>query len=428
MRKNQMDSGSISTLAQKYQCILREQVIDEHGPGTILQDFAILLDFIETQTPPVSKTNNLLTMKELWRLNEQLTHPLAIDLKRPQQKSYPHINGLYLLLRSSGLGLIEGGGTKLHIALDPQLLESWRSLNPTEQYCTLLETWVMRNTPEAIGESSGGLFGRSPLFTWKPFFERFYGQEMQVAGDKNQEQHLAYYPGMNILALLELFGFVTIQHGKPDPGKGWKILSIVKTSFGEAILQLLANSQTRISMNDMIETILSYEDIPLDDMLFGELQGKFQKFFPDWQRNLCLPEREIQEGTYIFRVSLGRVWRRIAIPGTMVLDRLSDVILNAFQFDHDHLYSFIFKGPTGREIHVNHPYVEEPPFTDEVLVQDVPLHIGGSMIFLFDFGDNWQFDVQLERIDPVDPKLEKTKVLEKKGKAPEQYPSWDEEW
>jgi hypothetical protein len=174
--------------------------------------------------------------------------------------------------------------------------------------------------------------------------------------------------------------------------------------------------------------ILSYDDVPLEEVQFGELQVELQEFFPEWQQNLCLPEIEIQEGTYIFKISLGNVWRRIAIPGIMVLDRLSDVILNSFQFDHDHLYRFIYKGRIGKEMYVNHPYVEDAPFTDEVTVQEVPLRIGASMTFLFDFGDNWQFNVQLERIDPVDPKLKKPKVLEKKGTPPEQYPSWDEEW
>ena len=40
--------------------------------------------------------------------------------------------------------------------------------------------------------------------------------------------------------------------------------------------------------------------------------------------------------------------------------------------------------------------------------------------------------MQLEQIDPVDPKLKKPKLLESHGKAPEQYPDaedWeDEDW
>ncbi|MGH9903869.1 MAG: hypothetical protein ACRD68_18830 [Pyrinomonadaceae bacterium] len=33
-----------------------------------------------------------------------LKKPHRIGLKRPQQKSYPRVNGLYLLLRASGSG------------------------------------------------------------------------------------------------------------------------------------------------------------------------------------------------------------------------------------------------------------------------------------------------------------------------------------
>jgi hypothetical protein len=419
-------SKSPQKLAPNYQQILREQVIDEHGPGTILRDFEILLAFAAGEAPKVSKTNNLLPLKALVPLNDRLTNPLKVDLKRPQQKSYPHINGLYLLLRSSGIGYIEGTGTKLHLAVDDAVLQSWQSLNPTEKYCTLLETWIMRSSPEAIGEYRGRW--DSPIFSWKSFFGRFSGTAMKIAGDKNNEQRLSYAPGLYILALLELFGFVTIKHGKPDSGKGWKILSIHKTPFGEAMLHLLLTPKADVEVDDILEMLLKYEEIPLEEIEFGELQPELQEYFPEWQNNLRLPEPEIQEGTYIFKVSLGSVWRRIAIPGTMELDWLSSTILDAFDFDHDHLYSFIYKNRVGKEVHINHPYVQDAPFTDEVEVQEVPLRPGASMTFLFDFGDNWRFNVQLERIEPIDPKLKKPKVLGKHGEAPEQYPGWDEEW
>jgi hypothetical protein len=49
------------------------------------------------------------------------------------------------------------------------------------------------------------------------------------------------------------------------------------------------------------------------------------------------------------------------------------------------------------------------------------------MTYIFDFGDWWEFRVQLEQIDPVDPQLKKPKLLESHGKAPEQYPD-AEDW
>ena len=59
-------------------------------------------------------------------------------------------------------------------------------------------------------------------------------------------------------------------------------------------------------------------------------------------------------------------------------------------------------------------------------VGDLGLKPGEAMTYSYDFGDNWEFEVLLERIEPVDPKIGAPKVVESQGEAPEQYPSWDE--
>jgi len=122
-----------------YQQILHKQVIDENSPGTVLRDFETLLEFIGHEDVNVSGKYNLLPMKLLPQPNEQLTCPIEIWLTRPGQKSYPHINGLYLLLRATGITCIKGAGTKQLLVLDNAILQSWRGLNPTERYFTLLK-------------------------------------------------------------------------------------------------------------------------------------------------------------------------------------------------------------------------------------------------------------------------------------------------
>ena len=42
----------------------------------------------------------------------------------------------------------------------------------------------------------------------------------------------------------------------------------------------------------------------------------------------------------------------------------------------------------------------------------------------YDFGDNWRFDVKLERIEPAG-RIKKPRIVESHGKAPEQYPQWE---
>ena len=162
------------------------------------------------------------------------------------------------------------------------------------------------------------------------------------------------------------------------------------------------------------------------DVTFGALQDIIQPHFPAWRHNLSLPEPAFQDGTYIFKVSLGRIWRRIAIPATHDLESLSDSILGAFEFGHDHLYAFYYKNRFGASASVHHPYMDEPPFTTDVQVGDLPLQPGATMTYLYDFGDHWEFDVHLERLDPVDRRMRKPRILETHGEAPEQYPDCED--
>ena len=91
----------------EYQQVLRKIAITDTGPGTILRDFDVLLEFVGEGGLPVTGTH-LLPSRVLPEIDARLTHPLQLRLKRPQQKSYPHINGLYLLVRASGLTRVVG--------------------------------------------------------------------------------------------------------------------------------------------------------------------------------------------------------------------------------------------------------------------------------------------------------------------------------
>lgn len=53
------------------------------------------------------------------------------------------------------------------------------------------------------------------------------------------------------------------------------------------------------------------------------------------------------------------------------------------------------------------------------------LKIGQSFLYLFDYGDEWHFKVLLWDIDETAKKTQAA-VVHKKGKAPEQYPDWED--
>jgi hypothetical protein len=80
-------------LTPRHERLLRELTIDANGPGTILHDFDVFLTFIRECEMSVTPMHQL-RRRMLPEINARLAHPIQIGLKRPLQKSYPHIHGL----------------------------------------------------------------------------------------------------------------------------------------------------------------------------------------------------------------------------------------------------------------------------------------------------------------------------------------------
>ena len=113
----------------------------------------------------------------------------------------------------------------------------------------------------------------------------------------------------------------------------------------------------------------------------------------------------------------------------MTLDTLSRLILQSVNFDCDHLDMFRYKNPLGRTMEITHPYADGYLSTDEVSIGELSLKEGATMTYIFDFGDWWEFNLKLEKIDPDDKRTDYGAIIDSKGSAPEQYPSWeDEDW
>jgi len=412
------DNNALSPVLQR---VLNNQIISENEPGAVLRDFAALLDFIRAREIVLSGKHQLLPMSLLAELNSRLSRTNPVSLKRPQQKSYPYINGLYLLLRAGGLSLVENRGSKQFLLLDEDALRSWHGLNPTERYFALLGAWLIRGRGEILGEDR---YPFSELSRCRDFVQRIPEAGLKVAGDKHTESMIPFQPGLHNVALLDLFGLICVEHGEPETGKAWSIARIFRTPFGDALFCLLSGLSS-----DEVELWEPWKDQRDEAETLREFQARLQPFFPEWRETLMLAETSARDGLYVFKVSLGRIWRRIAIPGEMTLEELSEAVLDAFDFDNDHLHLFRYRNRFGIFEEVKHLYTEESPSTAEVKVGELPLRLGSMLEYLFDFGDRWLFEVTLEQIELMNPKIRKPVVVEECGQAPPQYPNLgDEEW
>lgn len=393
--------------------LLKDLIIDETGPGTVLHDVEAFLSFLRER--PAGATGSFqMPLRLLPEINMRLAQPLQLGLKRPMQKSYPHINGLYLLLRASGLVRIGGSSRKPTIVVDEEVSTSWQALNPTERYFTLFETWLLRAREQIINEQESTWFRLSHTFEgWAWFFFKVPAEGLLNSDDSEVVINFRYTPGWHHLALMELFGLVSVQHGISEPGQAWCIQSVRRTPLGDALLALLLTAF--FSHYDVTHAFEDAGNVP-----FGALQPYLKPYFPAWKRNLSIPEWLFRPGTHVFKVSLGYLRRRIAIPGDQPLEELALAILDAVEFDHSHLFDFRYQNRFGIVERVNHPFLDEGPWTPEVLVGEVPLAVGHAMLFTYDYGDWWEFDVTLESVEP-DTTIKNATVLESHGEAPEQY-------
>lgn len=137
-----------------------------------------------------------------------------------------------------------------------------------------------------------------------------------------------------------------------------------------------------------------------------------------------------------FKVSLGaKLYRRLEIDGADSLEDLAFVINRAFDFDFDHAFGFYsdLRNPyskRGRCFEIFSDMEERNngiPGVRATKIVDAFQKRGAKMLYLFDYGDEWHFLVEMEDRKAPEKKLRYPRIVEKRGKAPEQYPEPEDE-
>ena len=145
--------------------------------------------------------------------------------------------------------------------------------------------------------------------------------------------------------------------------------------------------------------------------------------------------------TYIFKTNLlhdKKVIREIEALENTTLYTLAETIIGAYSFDFDHAFGFYshmkddyFKSERMYELFADlEEDTLEPTEAGSVKktkIRDVWKKVGDQMMFLFDYGDGWQFAVELIGFDEKAVKTKYPRLLKSIGKAPKQYPDYDKE-
>ncbi len=125
----------------------------------------------------------------------------------------------------------------------------------------------------------------------------------------------------------------------------------------------------------------------------------------------------------------------IEIDSGASLFDLHEAIQTAVDFDNDHLFEFYLgRNPRNRAFEIGESSdwddFDSPETYDTTRLSDIwPLPKKGlKLYYLFDFGDNWLFQISKSRKKekPSEPGVSYPRVVERKGENPVQYPIWDE--
>lgn len=73
---------------------------------------------------------------------------------------------------------------------------------------------------------------------------------------------------------------------------------------------------------------------------------------------------------------------------------------------------------TGKEFYSANPFGESAEY-EELTIEQVDLYKGQQFIYLFDFGDMWEFKIQV--IDCIENEEAAPEIIEVKGESPQQY-------
>ena len=139
--------------------------------------------------------------------------------------------------------------------------------------------------------------------------------------------------------------------------------------------------------------------------------------------------------THIFRAQLRpRVYRDIEIESTKSLYDLAAAVVRAFDFDLDHAFGFyskldeyVFDSPVRYELFADlEGGGSEARSVKQTTVAQAFPAVGAKMQFLFDYGDDWRFQVEVIGMGEKVPRARYPKVLNTAGEAPPQYTSEDE--
>lgn len=233
---------------------------------------------------------------------------------------------------------------------------------------------------------------------------------------------------------------------KPE-AKGLLYLNDMKPCRYKTIQKLLRRILTNEWFAKVVRTS-GYTEYPSDNDIFGETYTDLWEVAPHLELHEVEFATELRKEVatkpktrlgYRFKINLHnkeQIYRIIEINPNLSLYSLAEAITCSFDFQFDHCFGYFdqidengspFRSSVEKyELFDDLPEVEPTNAGGIKLTRigDVWTHMNKTMYFLFDYGDNWIFNVSLVDINNNSKITHRHyfDILGKVGRSPEQYP------
>jgi hypothetical protein len=410
----------------------------DFSSSLLIDDFDSFVRYLNSKSKlPLTGTGDL-KAADLWAINERVNYKAPDYVTtRSRQPDYPLLNFLYQISTTSRLAVVKFDKVSTLVP-DANRIEVYQNLTREEKYVFLLETawcyidWATLDGDDRSGQGSQWLqegveqLLRNPTGTEATLFTRGWALE-------GNPRTIHVFPTVNNYVRMGYwFGWYDIREvSLPKRDKyALEIDRVTLTEWGRECLTVLRRKRpfhfwNKNAFSHFESEVDADYDEPVDVNTFADV---FRTLLNEPELVSLYPiNPNPPTGTYWLRVELPQhqVSRTIAIPAAMTLDDLHGIIQKAFNFDNDHLYGFYLnpKNPYNGEQYFD-PRTEEG-WADgypaaETTLASLNLYEGQRFLYVFDFGDNWEFWITMTRHLPNES-AKKARVVDQIGKAPRQY-------
>ncbi|MBE1556791.1 plasmid pRiA4b ORF-3 family protein [Sporosarcina limicola] len=425
---------------------------------SLVANFDEFANYMSGHAVQLTKTKEYISRKHLPTINELMTEKSIDWTPNTEQEYYPFIHFIYHLALSGRLlekVSVKSGQLQL---IETDRMKIYRKLTDVEKYFFLLETfWVDVNWAKLqdkhhnsiaiqLVEIFSVLSGEEPEQSWNTRDPLTRVGQILKGNTYDWNYFLLYFEWLGLWVCEEDLERKA-QRGSKNVYYARKITI---SPFGAKIIPILLFSRNAQAWNIAFRREAGeFNAIPgsvLEDLFTGELSDDaldrlqvntkkdqsaqlfFQPFVDlfskdELQRTLPRNRKKFMDGSYTFKVSLSKgTWRKVTLSAKHTMEDLHQIIIKAFQFDDDHLYSFFMDGRKWSHDCIASP-MDDSGHADASKVQigAQGLFPKQNFLYVFDYGDEWTFVVEIDQINENILELVNPYVKAEKGKAPQQY-------